>query len=155
MEQHMKEHSACKIGYCLNRTFGDAVLVVSSDAAEFQFLAFVVAVGSECLRSKDAIVRMISLDRNAAIECETLIFLLADEILAGTGRDLIVDENMPGGMIDKDRSDSQLVALLFLSICVHQAARDRRDVLIERDSVARLEIVMNQKCIFLGFGIVL
>jgi hypothetical protein len=124
--------------------------MVSTDAAEFQFLAFVIAVGSECLRCKDAIVRMISLDRNAAIECETILFILANESLAGTGRYLIVDGNMPGGMIDKDRSASQLVALLFLSICVRQVDRDRRDILIERDSSARLEIVTNQIMYFLG-----
>jgi hypothetical protein len=104
--------------------------MVSTDAAEFQFLAFVIAVGSDCLRSKDAIVNMINLDINAAIECETLIFLLANESLSGTGRDLIVDENMPSGVIDKDRSASKLVALLLLSIRVRQAARDRRDILI-------------------------
>jgi hypothetical protein len=119
MERNMKEHSVCKRGYCLNHAFGDAVLMVSTDTAELQFLAFVVTVGSECLRRKDAILRMISLDRNAAIECETLIFLLANESLAGTGRDLIVDENMPGGMIDKDRPTSHFVALLFneLHLC--------------------------------------
>jgi hypothetical protein len=93
---------------------------------------------------------MISLDRYAAIECEMLIFLLAIESLAGTGRYLILDENMPGGMIDKDRPASQFSALLLLSIPVRQAARDRREKLIERDLITRLEIVTNQRMYFLG-----
>jgi hypothetical protein len=134
----------------MNRTFGDAVLMVSTDAAEFQLLAFVVAVGSECLRCKDAIVRVISLDINAAIECETLILIFANDSLAGTGRYLIVDEHMPGGMINEDRSASQFVPFRFLSIRMRQAARDRRDILIERDSVTRLEIVANKRMYFLG-----
>jgi hypothetical protein len=158
MERHMKEHSACKREYFMNRTFGDAVvmvstddvLMVSTDATEFQFLAFLVTVGSECLHCKDAIVHVISLDRNATIEYKTIILLFANESLAGTGRDLIVDENMPGGMIDKDRPTSQFVALLFLSKRVRQAARDRRDILIERDSVTRLDIVTNQRMYFIG-----
>jgi hypothetical protein len=93
---------------------------------------------------------MISLDRNATFEYETLIFLLANESLAGTGPDLIVDENMPGGMMEKYFTPGQFVALLFFAIRVHQAARDRRDILIERDLVARLEIVKNQRMHFLG-----
>jgi hypothetical protein len=124
--------------------------MVSTNAAEFQLLAFVVTVGPKCLRIKDAIVRMISLDRNAAIESEMLIFLLVDESLASTGRDFIVDENMPGGMIDKDRTAGQFVALLLFVICVRQAAWDRRDILIERNTITRLEIVKNQRMHFLG-----
>jgi hypothetical protein len=150
MEQHMKEHSACRRGYCLNRAFGYSILMVGTNASELQFLAFVVTVGLECLCSKDAIFHMISLDRNTAIESEMLIFLLANDSLAITGRDLIVDENMPGDMIDKDRTAGQFVALLLFAICVRQVARDGRDILIEGDTVTRIEIVMNQRINFLG-----
>jgi hypothetical protein len=123
MERHMKEHSACQRGYCLNRAFGYSVLMVSTNSAELHLLAFVVTVGIGCRCSKDAIVRMIILDRNAAIESKTLIFLLANESLASTGQDLIIDENMPGGMIDKDRTTGQFVALFLFAIRARPAAR--------------------------------
>jgi hypothetical protein len=150
MERHMKEHSACQRGYCLNRAFGYCVLMVSTKATKLQCLAFLVTLGLECLCSKDATVRMISLDRNAAIESETLIFLLANESLTSTGQYLSVDENMPGGIIDKDRTAGQFFELILFVICVRQAARDGRDILIEGDTVTRLEIVMNQRIHFLG-----
>jgi hypothetical protein len=150
MEQHMEEHSACKRGYCLNRAFGHAVLMVIANAAELQFLAFVLTVGLEFFCSEDAIVRMIGVDRNIAIESKTLVFLLANESLSSTVRDLIVDVNMTGGMIDKYRTAGQFLALLLLALCVRKASRDRRDILIEGDMVTRLEIITNQCIHFIG-----
>jgi hypothetical protein len=93
---------------------------------------------------------MISMDRNAAIESETLILLFANESFASTGRDLIVDENMPGGMINKDRTAGHIVALLIFTVHVRQVARDGQDILIEGDTVTRLEIVTSQSIHFLG-----
>jgi hypothetical protein len=119
MERHIEEHSMRQKGYCLNRAFGYSILMVRTNAAELQLLAFVVTVGLEFLCSKDAIVRMTSVDIHAAIESKTLVFLLANESLASMGRDLIVDENIPDGTIDKDHTAGQFVVLLILAMRVH------------------------------------
>jgi hypothetical protein len=56
---------------------------------------------------------------------------------------LVLEEDIPGGVVNKDSAATVLAGTLLLALGVREAPRDWRSILVGGDAVSRLELLTN------------
>ena len=138
MQSSMEHAGLGPLHHCLDIAFCNPILMSGTNAAEAVGLAKPITIGLEVGRSKNPIVRVVLLDLNTNSSCLSLKLVLAGNCLRCTSRQLAEVENHAIGVVNKQRSAG--VSLFLTTISVQETPRDGRDIVIRRDTVARLDV---------------
>ena len=106
----MNQTSPGHIRHCLYGSLGNTILMVRSNATERQLLFESVAMTPKLLRTEDAVVGVVALDRDTNLSGLLLNAHLAPDGVAGGSGALVVDEETATRMIGIDGAASEAVA---------------------------------------------
>ena len=142
VQNRMQQHCTSPGTYGLNRPLRDSVLMLGSNAAERNCLPRGIQRLDKLFRLERVIVCAILLDKHAMLRCKPLELCLGCDGFAGAQRYLVSQMDVPSRMIDKYGSAIVLLVLFLFPFRVWESSQNRRRVLIDRHTVARLGGIM-------------
>jgi hypothetical protein len=123
----------------LDATFGNAILMMSIDAAESNRLFGCVDGRAELLGGKDAVVTVVVFDTDVMPMVKALKGSLGFKSVVSVGGFLGVDVIEAGCVVNEDGSNEMSLFHEF-ACCLSNKAGDLGDELVDGDNVTRLEI---------------
>jgi hypothetical protein len=111
MQSGMNHHRSCQSTDSADVTFTLSILKVCSNAAKIQHLLFQLKLVSIFFRHEDSIISMVSFDSDSRIKSHLFEVTFANNSVSSAQRPLMIYEDFPASMVDKNRTTTLLIRL--------------------------------------------